>query len=403
MIPRLCNLPVSLSYFLLGPRQTGKSTLINALLPADAFRVNLLHRDRFLQLSKDPSLLRREVDAWLAQRPPSRQVLFIDEIQRLPVLLDEIHDLIERYKTLQVILTGSSARKLRRGGVNLGGGRLLEHYLFPLTVEELGAAFELESVLRFGTLPSLFVTEAESGKPQVRRRNDAECRDILRAYVSLYLKEEVQEEALTRNIGDFSRFLDVAAAQNGEILNVSNIARECGVDRKTVSAYFSIVEDTLIGFPLLPWRKSVRKRLSVHAKFYFFDLGVVNALTQSLTDTIHPQLRGRLFEHFLLLETYRACVYRKSEAGLFYWRTNTGAEVDLVIAKHGRPIAACEFKSGRSAAHGSFPGLASFAVDYPDVPRYVVAEIERPQLVGQTRPVRVIPWREYCQMLHDLL
>jgi predicted AAA+ superfamily ATPase len=388
---------------LLGPRQTGKSTLINARLPADSFSVNLLHRDRFLQLSKDPSLLRREVEAWLAQRPNTRQVLFIDEIQRLPVLLDEIHDLIERFKNLQVILTGSSARKLKRGGVNLGGGRLLENHLFPLTVDELGAAFHLESVLRFGTLPSLFVTEAEDGTLHVRRRNDAECRDILRAYVSLYLKEEVQEEALTRNIGDFSRFLDVAAAQNGEVLNVSNIARECAVDRKTVSAYFSIVEDTLLGFPLLPWRKSIRKRLSVHPKFYFFDLGVVNALTQSLTDTIHPQLRGRFFEHFLILETYRLSVYRKSEAGLFYWRTNTGAEVDLVIAKHGQPIAACEFKSGRSAVHGSFSGLASFAVDYPDVPRYVVAELERPQLVGQTLPVRIIPWREYCQMLHDLL
>lgn len=159
----------------------------------------------------------------------------------------------------------------------------------------------------------------------------------------------------------------------------------------------------MIGFPLLPWRKSVRKRLSLHPKFYFFDLGVANALTQSLTDTIHPQLRGRLFEHFLILETYRLCAYRKSEAGLFYWRTNTGAEVDLVIAKHGQPIAACEFKSGRNAAHGPFTGLASFAVDYPDVPRYVVAEVDRPQLVGQMRQVRVIPWREYCQMLPELL
>ena len=245
MIPRICNLPVSLSYFLLGPRQTGKSTLINALLPEGSFRVNLLHRDRFLQLSKDPSLLRREVDAWLAHGQTTRRVLFIDEIQRLPVLLDEVHDLIERYKHLQVILTGSSARKLKRSQVNLGGGRLLENHLFPFSTEELGAAFELESVVRFGTLPSLFVTETENGTQQVRRRSDTECRDLLRAYVSLYLKEEVQEEALTRHIGDFSRFLDVAAVQNGEVLNVSNIARECAVDRKTVSAYFSILEDTL--------------------------------------------------------------------------------------------------------------------------------------------------------------
>lgn len=153
----------------------------------------------------------------------------------------------------------------------------------------------------------------------------------------------------------------------------------------------------------MPWRKSVRKRLSLHPKFYFFDLGVVNALTQSLTETVHPLVRGRLFEHLLILETYRLCAYRKSEAGLFYWRTNTGAEIDLVIAKHGQPTAVCEFKSGRNAAHGPFPGLVAFAGDYPDVPRYVVAEIDRPQLVGQTHPVRVIPWREYCQMLPDLL
>lgn len=400
MLPRTCTLPESLYYFLLGPRQTGKSTLIQSILPQDSFTLNLLHRDRFLELSKDPSVLRREVDAWLAPSRDTRRVLFIDEIQRLPVLLDEVHDLIERYPNLQVILTGSSARKLKRSGVNLGGGRLLENHLFPFTYEELGAAFQLEPVLRFGTLPALFVTETRGDRVQAQRRSDAECRDILRAYVSLYLKEEVQEEALTRNIGNFSRFLDVAAAQNGEVLNVSNIARECSVNRKTVASYFFILEDTLIGFPLLPWRKSVRKRLGVHPKFYFFDIGVVNAINQSLTDPIHPQLRGRLFEHFLILETHRLCVYRKSEARLFYWRTNTGAEVDLVIAKHGHPIAACEFKSGRSATHGPFSGLASFAADYPDVPRYVVAEIERPQLVGQ---VRIIPWKEYFQLLSGLL
>jgi len=400
MVPRMCNLPASLSYFLLGPRQTGKSTLIHSILPRDAFIVNLLHRDRFLQLSKDPSLLRRQVDAWLSRNRSARQVLFIDEIQRLPSLLDEVHDLIERYKKLQVILTGSSARKLKRSGVNLGGGRLVENYLFPFTFEELGAAFQLEEVLRFGTLPSLFVTEGHGTRLRVQRRTDEECRDILRAYVSLYLKEEVQEEALTRNIGDFSRFLDVAATQNGEVLNTSSMARECAVSRKTVVSYFSILEDTLVGFLLPPWRKSVRKRLGAHPKFYFFDLGVVNAINQSLTETVHPQIRGRLFEQFLILETRRLCFYRKSDVRLFFWRTNTGAEVDLLIVKQNQPVAACEFKSGRSAARGPFSGLASFVADYPDVPLYVVSELERPEVRGR---VRILPWREYFEVLTGLL
>lgn len=254
MIDRLLKLPVDKSFFLFGPRQSGKTTLINSIFRDRVYRVNMLLSDQFFKYSKSPSQLRKEV----LEKKETITHVFVDEIQRIPELLNEIQYLIDT-TPLHFILSGSSARKLKRGQANLLGGRAVQRFLFPLMWQEVAQNASLTHFLRFGSLPPVFLAEKEADKI-----------DLLKAYVDIYLREEIQAEGIVRRIGAFSRFLDMAASQFCEIVNYSTVARECQQAVMTVKTYYEILADTLIGFRLEPWRKSVRKRLSGHPKFYFF-------------------------------------------------------------------------------------------------------------------------------------
>lgn len=385
MIKRWIKLPFKSSFFLFGPRQTGKSTLIGENLKKDFWAINLLLTEPFSKYSKYPELFRKEAVQKIEKEGVG--TIFVDEIQKVPALLNEIQFLMDK-KEVQFILTGSSARKLKKGGANLLGGRAVERFLFPFIYREIKETFELENILRFGALPSVY------------GRDEQEKIDFLKAYTNIYLREEIQTEGIVRNLGGFSRFLDIAASQFGELVNFSNIGRECHLPTRTVQSYYEILEDTLIGLRLEPWRKSLRKRLAGHPKFYLFDLGVTNAINRHLSDPPDNVLRGRLFEQFIILETYRLLSYLQSEARIFYWRTNTGAEIDLLIEKRGKLRAAFEIKAKKEPGGTDFSGFRSFKDDYPKVPCFLICEADEP---FQEREVEVLPWPSYFKCLPDFL
>jgi uncharacterized protein len=384
MLKRLCRLPASRSCLLLGPRQTGKSTLVRSLLPRRSWSVDLLQQDAFLRYSKQPERFRLEVEA---KARAGTRVVFVDEIQRVPALLQEIHGLIEA-RRIRFLLTGSSARKLRRGGANLLAGRAATRRLHPLTLAEQGDLFDLERTLRYGSLPAV-VTGSER-----------DARELLASYAETYLREEVQAEALVRNLGGFARFLDVVAAENGGIVNASAVARDASLAPRTVQEYYQILEDTLLGRRIEPWRKSPRARLVGHPRFYLFDPGVTNALAGRLGAPPDPVWRGRLFEQWVVLECLRILDYRQSEARAFYWRTHSGAEVDLLVERHGRLRLAVEIKAKRTVGGADLSGLRSFAEAHPNVRRIVVAEVAEPYRLGD---VDVLPYRLFFSRLARLL
>ncbi len=385
MINRICNLPKSQSFFLFGPRQTGKSTLIGSTFKEQIWKIYLLMTDQFLRFSKYPEQLRQVSLEKIGSEGIRR--IFIDEIQRVPNLLNEIHYLIEK-TGCQFILTGSSARKLRRGGVDLLAGRAVQRRLFPFVYQEIRDTFSLTDVLQFGTLPGVY------------GRSQEDKIDILRAYTETYLKEEIQAESLVRNLGGFSRFLDMAASQFGELVSFTAIGRECHVPTRTVQSYYEILEDTLIGFRLEPWSKSLRRRIVSHPKFYLFDLGAINSLTRQLTAPPDLMRAGRLFEHFIILETYRMLHYLQSEASLYFWRTNHGAEVDLIIEKHGKITGAFEIKFVSQVTGSHLSGLRSFRQEYRDVPLHVISLAENPYRIDE---ILVMPWKLYVENLEKYL
>lgn len=385
MIHRICNLPTSQSFFLFGPRQTGKSTLVDHTFGQGAWKIDLLMTDVFLRYAKHPDLFRREALEKI-EKEGTRWII-VDEVQRIPELLNEVHYLIEKTACL-FALTGSSARKLRRGGVNLLAGRAVQRRLFPFVYEEITDSFSLADILQFGTLPGVY------------GRSPEDKVDILKAYTETYLTEEIQAEALVRNIGGFFRFLELAASQFGELVSYTAIGRECQVRTRTVQSYYDILEDTLIGLRLQAWPKSPRKRLVAHPKFYLFDQGVTNSLNRQLTAPPDPVRTGRLFEQWTVLETHRMLNYLGSEAGLYFWRTNHGAEVDLIIEKYGKPVAAFEIKSTSHISGNHLSGLRAFREDYPDVPLHVVAQVEHPFRLDD---VLVLPWKTYVQSLRRYL
>lgn len=378
MINRRISLPAKQSFFLLGPRQTGKSTLIQQCFLADIWSINLLLNDDFFKYSEDPSIFRKEAEKKITESKIKR--ILIDEIQRVPALLNEVQYLMSKYPFCQFILTGSSARKLKKGGANLLAGRAVERYLFPFLYEEIQDRFTLEDALRYGTLPAIF------GK------NDADKLDVLQTYAHVYIKEEIISEGIARNLGGFSRFLEMAAAECGELVSFSNIARECHLPVRTVQSYYEILEDTLIGFRLNPWSKSQRKRMSAHPKFYLFDSGVTNAVNKRLTSHFDSMIWGRLFEQWIILETYRLLHYSRSEANLFFWRTHHGAEVDLLIEKHGKLVGAFEIKHVEKVVGAHLSGLRAFREEHPKTPCYVVSLAKH---AYDLNGIHVIPWRDY--------
>lgn len=385
MIERIIHLPPKSSFFLFGPRQTGKSTLIQSKFTKSFWSVDLLETETFFAYSKDPSLFRRE--ALRRIKEDGIRSICIDEVQRVPLLLNEVQILLQS-TPCRFILTGSSARKLRRGEANLLGGRAVERHLFPFVYEEIKSAFDLETALRFGTLPAVW------------DKNTEEKRDILNAYVHSYLAEEIKSEGIVRNLGGFSKFLDLAASQFGEQVNFSSIARECQLPIRSVQSYYEVLEDTLVGFRLQPWRKSLRKRLALHPKFYFFDLGVINAVNKQLTGALSRDVQGKLFEHFIVLEIYRQIHYRQSEANMYCWRTNHGAEVDLLIEKHGTIRGAFEIKLSSSIAGAHLSGLRAFRDEYPKVRGEVICTTQHGYEIDR---VKITPWFKFLERLGDLI
>jgi uncharacterized protein len=310
------------SAFLFGPRGSGKTSLAKGFLAKrpNSREIDLLDPDNFSRYLTTPARLGEELERDLT-KSGKPLVVFIDEIQRLPELLNVVHRLYEKHKgRLQFLLTGSSARKLKRGAANLLGGRLWTLKLHPLTHRE--GVVDLERALQFGTLPAAYLS------------NDNPER-MLRSYVDTYLKEEVLQEGLVRQTAGFVRFLEVAAQAHGEPVNHAKLARQCGVSLQTAQEFFSILVDTLIAFRLDGWSHSVRKQLRQAPKYYFFDCGVLNAARGELRTELKPSSYrfGKLFETWVILETIRLNDYLEADLRLHYWRTNTGMEVDLLLSR----------------------------------------------------------------------
>ncbi len=321
MYTRLLPLPER-TFFLFGPRGTGKTTWLQQVL-GKAHRVDLLLEREFVRFVRDPGRFAKEVEAL-----PAKSWIVVDEVQRLPALLDEVQSLIARRGArYRFALTGSSARKLRRGGANLLPGRAINRRFFPLTAAELGNAFRLEHALRFGTLPAVWSARLEADRI-----------DLLEAYVENYVAQEIRQEAVVKNLDSFSRFLEVAATVNAQVVNVSGVSRDAAVARPTVQGYFEVLVDTLIGSWLPAWRPRAKVKEIAHAKFYFFDPGVVRALARRTHEPLADEERGHLLETYVLHEL-RAWIDRGGTGGeLSYWRTPHGSEVDFVWTRGARSV-----------------------------------------------------------------
>jgi predicted AAA+ superfamily ATPase len=336
--------PPNSSFFLFGPRGTGKSTFVRHAFP-HALRVDLLDAEQARSLAARPERLRELIQG----RPEARPVV-LDEIQRVPELLPVVHSLIESERGLQVILTGSSARKLKRTGADLLGGRALLRSMHPFLASELGKRFDLDRALREGLLPIVWSASSP--------------RETLRAYAALYLREEVQAEGLVRNIGNFARFLEAVSFSHASLLNISAVARECEVERKVVEGYLSVLQDLLLGWRLPIFSKQARRALVAHSKFYLFDAGVFRSLRPSGPLDRPEVAEGQAVEG-LVAQHLKAWVdYGHGDHTMYFWRTRSGVEVDFVI--YGPDgIWAIEVKHGRKIHPGDLRGLKAFREDYP--------------------------------------
>jgi predicted AAA+ superfamily ATPase len=374
MFTRLLEKPNS-STFLFGPRGTGKSTWIAEHFHESTL-YDLLSTTESLRLSRDPGLLFREVES-----QPAGSWVVIDEVQKVPALLDEVHRLIET-RDLRFILSGSSARKLRRGGTNLLAGRALVANLYPLVWAEVGAGRQVDDALCYGSLP-LAVTGADPVP-------------YLRAYAETYLDQEIRAEALTRDVGAFSRFLEVAARQNGQVTNVSSIARDAAVNRQTVQTYFEILVDTLVGFWVRPWKlKSATKQVA-SPKFYLFDSGLARALSQRLPYPPTDEESGALLETLIFNEVRAYLDYRGLHYPLHYWRTYDGAEVDL-FCETRRGYVAVEIKATQRWERRHLRGLNRLRDSLGDgVTCYGVYRGERSMSWG---PTRILPVQDFLVAL----
>ena len=349
MFRRLQKLSHSNSLFLFGARGVGKSTLLRERFELkDTLWIDLLSDEDEERFGRAPDELTKVLD-----RKKFKRVI-IDEIQKSPKLLDVVQIEIEK-KKVHFVLTGSSARKLKRGAGNLLGGRAFVYHLFPLTYRELGKTFDLERALRFGTLPQIFSYRSES-----------DVMEYLRSYISAYLKEEILIEQLIRDLNPFRDFLEIAAQTNGQIINFSKIARDVGVDDKTIKSYFQILEDTLVGFFLTPFHRSIRKRQRESPKFFLFDVGVKRALDKTLRLDILPgnYSFGSAFEHFVLAECFRLNEYLKLDFKFSYLRTKDDVEIDLIIERPGQPDLLVEIKSTDKVVEDDTRSLNSIAKDW---------------------------------------
>jgi uncharacterized protein len=339
---RTTQLPET-SFFLFGPRGTGKTTWLGHVLP-DAMRVDLLDAATFGELSLRPSRL---IERIRAEKP---EWVILDEVQKLPALLDTVHQSMSERSSTRFALTGSSARKLKRGGANLLAGRAVTRAFHPLTAEELGVHYRFEHSLAFGQLPTVYASKQPT--------------DYLLSYVGTYLKEEVQAEALVRRLDMFTRFLQAASFSQASLLNVGSVARELGLERKTVSGYFELLEDLLLAARLQVFARRAKRALTSHPKFYYFDAGVFRTLRpkgplDSVEETDGAALETLVFQELSASNANHALGYE-----LFFWRTRDGHEVDFVL--YGpRGLHAFEVKRSARVRPEDLAGLRLFAKDYP--------------------------------------
>jgi len=343
-VNRTFRIPQS-HFFLSGPRGTGKTTLLRHSL-GPHLSINLLEPDVFRNYSGHPERLTETVAAH-----PEYKIIVIDEIQKVPELLSVVHGLIEHKTGQQFILTGSSARKLRKGGVNLLGGRALHKSLCPFTAAELKSQFDLKKALNTGLIPIVY----DSNTPP----------ETLSAYVDLYIREEVMMEGLTRNVGHFTRFLETISFSHGSVLNLANVARECEVERKTVESYVAILEDLLLSHKLSIFTKRAKRQTIMHPKFYFFDTGLFRQLRpkgplDSTSEIDGAALEGLVFQH---LWAYRE--YHGRSIELYYWRTRSGNEVDFILYGEDH-FAAIEVKNSTRIHPADLRSLKTFTSDYPE-------------------------------------
>ena len=359
------------SIFFWGARQTGKSTLLKTLFP-NALWFDLLLSDEYERLSKKPELLREII---LANRNVS--LVIIDEIQRLPNLLNEVHWLISNHK-VRFILSGSSPRKILRGGFNLLGGRALRYELYPLISVEI-PEFDLIRALNHGLLP--------------RHYDSANPRKLLSSYIGSYLQDEIVAEARIRNVHTFSRFLEVAALTNGEMINYTNIASDCGISAKTIKEYFQILEDTLIGRYLPSFQKRPKRRVITAPKFYMFDIGITNYLLNRTKIEKGTELFGKAFEHFIYQEIYAHSRYSDVNYPMYYWRTASQIEIDFVLGDHEVAI---EVKATDQATVRHLKGLKAFAEEYDVKKLILVSNDPLPRLVDD---IEILPWKVFLERL----
>jgi predicted AAA+ superfamily ATPase len=364
------NLPQERSAFLWGPRKTGKTTLLRQQYP-DACWIDLLDYDLFLSLSQNPKRLRQILEA------QTSKTVIIDEVQKVPHLMSEIQWLIEN-KGYRFVLSGSSARKFRRGEINLLGGRAWRFELYPFVTKEL-KDFDLDKALTRGLIPPHYL----SPDPEMD----------LKAYVHDYLKEEIQAEALARDLPAFSKFLQVAALTNGMLLNYSNSARETGISFKHIREFYQILDDTLIGRQLPPWNKAKKRRIIETAKFFFFDTGLVSALLNYKSLTPGTREYGRAFEHFILQECWAYRHYSRKDFPISYWRTTNGAEVDLIL---GEADAAIEIKASDRVREKT-KGLHLFEQETKVKKSYIVCRETLPRAVSPQ--LTILPWQVFCERL----
>ena len=375
----MLNLNTSNSLLLFGARGTGKSSLIGELFSAceGVLWIDLLDDEQHDEFRRQPSKLSERLATG------AYRIVVIDEVQKNPKLLDVVHLEIEKKKNIQFILSGSSARKLKRGSANLLAGRAFTFHLFPLTNFEIGSTFDLQHALEFGTLPKLLEYSV-----------DLDCTRFLKAYVKTYLKEEIIAEQIVRKVEPFQDFLEVCAQMNGKIINFSKIATEVGVDEKTVKTYFDILADTLIGFYLPPFHRSIRKRQRIAPKFYLMDTGVKRALGAGFGIPLTPKTfeYGNAFEHFVILEFMRLNSYTEMDYKLSYLRTKDDKEIDLILERPGSPDLLIEIKSYSSVETNDAKDLRAF-VDAWDRPAETMILSQDNRLLD-ILGVRCLPWRE---------
>lgn len=349
---RLINLPQSKSCFLLGPRGTGKSFWLKKNF-ADSIYIDLLDSAHYFRLLAAPE----QLSSYIPKNYHGDVI--IDEIQRIPDLLNEVHRLIEA-SSIRFILTGSSARKLRKQGVNLLAGRALTYYMYPLTADELGQQFNLQNSLLYGHLPSIYSEE-----------NNEYSSEYLNSYISTYLKEEVLQEGLTRNLEAYARFLQIASFSQGETLNISEVARECGLNRKLVESYFIILEDLLLSIRIPVFTKKAKRRMQQHPKFYYFDVGIYRSIRPKGPLDSPQEIDGAALETLFLQEVRAINSYYALGYEIYYWRTADQLEVDFILYGE-KGILAFEVKRKSKYTKNDLKGLKAFLKDYPMTKAYLL-------------------------------